>query len=315
MAAMTRGWNARAGEHLIPDLSGQVAVVTGANGGLGRQTARVLAEHGARVLMAARDRAKVVIARDAILADLPGADLEVLALDLASLASVRRAAAEVVHRIGTVDLLVNNAGVMAPPYRLTEDGFELQFGVNHLGHWAFTAGLMPALLGSGRARVVTVTSVARHQRGADLDPENLRFDSDYDPWLAYSRSKLANYHFGIGLQRAFDRADAPVASLLAHPGLSRSGLQETTVAAGGGGRSARFWSAVTRLTGMPVAEGVMPQIRALTDPNARGGELYAPRWGTFGPAVRRPLLRPGAEAAIATLWRVSQEQTGIAMPV
>lgn len=307
-------WTAANADRLIPSLSGRTAVVTGANGGLGLQTARVLAGHGAHVVMAARNQAKAQRARDGILADHPSASLEVQPLDLASLSSVRQAAAAITAGHPTVDLLVNNAGVMATPYGTTEDGFEQQFGVNHLGHWALTALLMPAILAAGHARVVTVTSTAR-QAGRPVNPGDLLMADNYRPWRAYGRSKLANYHFALGLQRAFAAAGAGAASLPAHPGLTNSDLQATTVASGGGGRSAGFWLPMTRWFGMSVPDGAMPQLRAATDPAALGGELYAPRWGNFGPAVRRPVLRRDIDPAVTTLWRVSEEQTGIRMTI
>ncbi|AEE46532.1 oxidoreductase [Cellulomonas fimi] len=311
---MSAAWSTRHVDRLVPDLSGRVAVVTGANGGLGRATARVLGAHGAHVVLAARDVSRADAARDAILAEHPGASLATVRLDLASLASVRDAAAGILADHPRVDLLVNNAGVMATPFRTTEDGFELQLGVNHLGHWALTALLVPALLRAPAARVVSVTSTAHHG-GAVLDPDDLLWADHYDPWRAYYRSKLANFHFALGLQRAFAAAGAPAASLLAHPGLARTGLQETTVANGGGGRSAGFWLAMVHRFGMSAEGGAVPQLRAATDPHARGGELYAPRWVNVGPAVRRPVLRRDVDAGVRTLWRVSEDLTGLPMPV
>jgi NAD(P)-dependent dehydrogenase (short-subunit alcohol dehydrogenase family) len=307
-------WTAEHADRVVPDLTGRTAVVTGANGGLGLETARVLTAHGAHVVMAARNPDKAAAARDDVLADHPAASVELLPLDLASLASVREAAARVVASHPRVDVLVNNAGVMATPYGTTEDGFEQQLGVNHLGHWALTALVMPSLLAAERARVVSVTSTAHH-KGRPLDPHDLLLERDYDPWRAYGRSKLANYHFAIGLERAFVAGGASAASLLAHPGLTNSDLQATTVAHGGGGRAGDLSLTMTRRFGMSVPDGAMPQLRAATDPTARGGELYAPRWGNVGPAVRRPVLRPGADDAIRTLWQVSEELTGIALRV
>lgn len=307
-------WSATHVDRLVPDLTGRVAVVTGANGGLGLQTARVLGAHGAHVVLAARDESRAEAAREQILARHPQASLATVRLDLASLASVRDAATRLLAEHARLDLLVNNAGVMATPFRTTEDGFELQLGVNHLGHWALTALLLPALLRAPAARVVSVTSTAHHG-GSVLDPDDLLWADHYDPWRAYYRSKLANVHFAIGLQRAFTAAGVPAASLLAHPGLARTGLQETTVANGGGGRAAGFWLAMVHRFGMSAAGGSMPQLRAATDPRARGGELYAPRWVNVGPAVRRPVVRRDIDTGVRTLWRVSEDLTGLAMPV
>jgi NAD(P)-dependent dehydrogenase (short-subunit alcohol dehydrogenase family) len=203
---------------------------------------------------------------------------------------------------------------MATPERKTVDGFEMQLGVNHLGHWALTAHLMPALLAAHAGRVVTVTSTAHHM-GRQLNPRNPHLHGTYSPWKGYGQSKLANYHFALGLQREFERAGVAASSLMAHPGLSHTDLQVRTVREGGAGSTGPFWQWLAARTGMPPAEGAMPQIRAATDPGARGGELYGPRYINSGPPVRLPLFRPGADGAIAILWQVSERETGIALQV
>ncbi|MFN8136523.1 MAG: oxidoreductase [Propionicimonas sp.] len=298
----------------IPDLSGKVAVVTGANGGLGLETADALAAKGAHVLMAVRDQDKAAAAVDRIRATTPEARLDLVPLDLASLASVREAADRIAALTGSLDLLVNNAGVMAMPERRTADGFEMQLGVNHLGHWALTAHLMPLLLAAPAARVVSVTSTAHHM-GRVIDPRNPHLHGRYEPWRAYGQSKLANYHFALGLQREFERVGVAAQSLMAHPGLTNTDLQSRTVREGGGGAagSAAHW--VTARAGMAPADGALPQLRAATDPWARGGELYGPRWINTGPPVRLPLFRPGADGAIAILWQVSERETGVPLRV
>lgn len=296
----------------VPDLGGRVAVVTGANGGLGLETARVLAAHGATVVMASRDQAKAERAIADIRAGVPDASLELVELELASQAVVRAAAAQILATHEAIDILVLNAGVMAPPEGRTRDGFEQQLGVNHLGHWTLTAQLLPAVLAAEQARVVSVTSIARHT-GRAVDQDDPHLQGNYDPWRGYAQSKLANYHFGLGLHARFRAAGVATMSLVAHPGLSHSELQTTTVALGGGGRSGRFWAWMAAHTGMDVADGAMPQLRAATDPTARSGELYGPRFGTFGPPVRLPVLRPGADGAVARLWRVSARETGVAI--
>jgi NAD(P)-dependent dehydrogenase (short-subunit alcohol dehydrogenase family) len=296
----------------IPRLDGLVAVVTGGNGGLGLATARALAGAGAHVVMAARDQIKAAAAEAEIRQAAPDASLEVTALDLASLASVRAAATAISSRHSVVDILVNNAGVMAIPERQTADGFEMQFGVDHLGHYALTALLLPSLLASPQARVVTVTSTAHHI-GRTVDRENPHLHGRYGPWKAYGQAKLANYHFGIGLQRRFSAARASAQSLLAHPGLSRTDLQVISASEEGGFWS-RFSEQAAAHAGMPPAQGALPQLRAATDPRARGGEMYAPRYVTWGPPERRPVLRwVGLDNAIETLWEVSERETGIAM--
>ncbi|MFI5891343.1 SDR family NAD(P)-dependent oxidoreductase [Actinoplanes sp. NPDC051513] len=295
----------------IPPQDGRVAVVTGANGGLGLATATALAGAGAHVVMAARDQAKARAARDRVLAEHPGASLEVVPLDLGSLDSVARAAAEIQAAHPVVDLLINNAGVMAMPYRQTSDGFESQLGINHLGHWALTAHLLPAVLRAPAARVVTLTSGAQHM-GRPLDPSLRR---KYGPWRAYADSKLADRHFAQGLDRQFRAAGAPAMALTAHPGLTNSDLQSHTVAEGGGGLSGRFFLFLTRTTGMSVAQGALCPLRAATDPQATGGTMYGPRWSSAGPPVRRCLIRPGSDRAIATLWSMSRRLTGLDIDV
>jgi NAD(P)-dependent dehydrogenase (short-subunit alcohol dehydrogenase family) len=298
----------------IPDLTGRTAVVTGANGGLGLETAKALAAKGAHVVMAARNQAKAAEAAEQIRAETPNASLEVVPLDLGLLGSVRQAAGRILARHDRIDILVNNAGVMAMPEKQTADGFEMQFGVNHLGHWALTALLMPALLAAPAARVVSVTSTAHHF-GRAVDPENPHLHGNYNAWAAYGQSKLANYHFAIGLQREFEQTGVAASSLLAHPGLSNTDLQSTTVDEGGGGFFGPFFHTLAARTGMSPARGALPQIRAATDPEAKGGELYAPRFVNNGVPVRRPILRPGTDRAIATLWRVSERETGIPLKI
>ncbi len=295
----------------IPDLSDRVAVVTGANGGLGLETARALAGAGAAVVMAARNQTKAVAARTSILADHPDADLELVELDLGDLASVRAAADQILSRHDRVDILVNNAGVMGIPERQTADGFEMQLGTNHLGHWAFTAHLMPAIVRADAARVVTVTSTAHHT-GRAVDPDNPHLHGSYSPWRAYGQSKLANYHFGLGLQREFERAGVNASSLIAHPGLSNTDLQAVSVTETDGGRSQRFFHMLAEKIGMSAADGARPQLRAATDPQASGGEFYAPRFATNGAAVRRPVVRRiGLDSAIDNLWTISERETGV----
>jgi NAD(P)-dependent dehydrogenase (short-subunit alcohol dehydrogenase family) len=286
----------------IPDQSGRVAVVTGANGGLGLEVARELARRGALVVLAARDQAKAASARASIRAEVPDASLELQPLDLASLASVREAAASVLDGHRRVDVLVNNAGVMGIDERRSEDGFELQLAVNHLGHFALTALLLPALLRGGDARVVSVTSTGRHA-GRPIDPDNPHLDGRYDPWRAYGQSKLAALHFALQLDRRFRAAGAPARSIVVHPGFVNTDLQARSVRETGGGRSQRFFHAAVRRVGMTPAQGALPLLRAATDPGAVGGALYTPRWVNWGSPVRRPLFgRSRDRHALAVLW-------------
>jgi NAD(P)-dependent dehydrogenase (short-subunit alcohol dehydrogenase family) len=293
----------------VPDLHGRTAVVTGANGGLGLETARALAAAGARVVLAARSRDKTAAAVALIQGETPGADLDVVPLDLASLASVRQAAQVITDSHPAIDILVNNAGLMGVPEAKTADGFEMQLGVNHLGHFLLTNRLLP-VLAAAAGRVVSVTSTAHHI-GRRVDPDNPHFHGTYGPWKAYGQSKLANYHFAIGLHERLHAAGSTVASLLAHPGLSNTELQAHSVDATGGGTSQRFFHVLAERTGMSPAQGALPQLRAATDPTARSGQFYAPRYVNNGPPVRRPVLRRiGMDRSIEVLWDVSERETG-----
>jgi len=299
----------------IPDQSGRVAVVTGANGGLGLEVSRELARRGAHVVMASRDRDKAEQARLDVLDEVPDASLELVPLDLASLASVREAAATILAGHPTVDVLANNAGLMGIPERQTEDGFEMQFGVNHLGHFALTALLEPALLNGADTRVVSVTSTGRHT-GRPVDPDNPNMEGRYDPWRAYGQSKLANVHFALELDRRFRAAGVPAKSIVTHPGFTNTDLQARSVRETGGGSSQRFFHAMVVRFGMTPARGALSLLRAAADPNAVGGALYAPRWVNWGPPVRRPLFgRSRSRTALTTLWEVSERETGIAFDV
>ena len=296
----------------IPDLTGKTAVVTGANGGLGLESAKALAGASAHVVMAARNQEKAQAAVDEIKATYPDASLEIVELDLASQALTKAAAESIVERHPTVDILINNAGLMAMPEQRTDDGFEMQLGVNHFGHWTFTAGLLPPLLAADAARVVTVSSTAHHT-GRPVDPDNVNMEGNYSAWGAYGRAKLANYHFAVGLQKEFESRGLAAQSLVAHPGLSHTNLQVHTNAQGGAGRGGRFWVWMAAHTGMKADRGALPQLRAATDPNAEGGEFYGPRFVINGPAVRLPVMRPGNDKAIATLWEVSERETGVTL--
>jgi NAD(P)-dependent dehydrogenase (short-subunit alcohol dehydrogenase family) len=297
----------------IPDQSGRTVVVTGANGGLGLETAREFARKGAHVLMAVRNQEKAAAAVTDIRGTVPDASLKLVALDLGSQASVRAAAEEILRDHEQIDVLVNNAGVMGIPERKTVDGFEMQFGVDHLGHWTLTALLLPALLRSPAARIVTVTSTAHHM-GRAVNPKNPHLEGRYRPWRAYGQAKLANFHFGLGLQRELARAAAPAVSLIAHPGLSNTDLQAVSVEETGGGASQRFFHMLATRSGMSPARGALPQLRAATDPAAEGGGFYGPAYVNNGPPVSKPIFRRlGMSRGIARLWEVSERETGVAL--
>ncbi|MEM7140602.1 MAG: SDR family NAD(P)-dependent oxidoreductase [Actinomycetota bacterium] len=301
----------------IGDLTGKTAVITGANSGLGLESAKALARAGATVVMTARDSERLAHAADVVRSDVPAASIEQVQLDLAAQASIADAASSIADLGPSIDILMNNAGVMALPERATADGYEMQFGVNHLGHWTLTARLLPAVLAADAGRVVTVTSIAR-MRGVPIDPDNPHLrDGVYEPWLAYGVSKLANHHFALGLHQRLAAAGQRAISVSAHPGLSATNLQTTTVRESDGEIGAE-WVDRAANEGMSADRGALSQIRAATDPSVRGGETYGPE-GMFNGDPIREAEAPGDDAeldeAIATLWRVSESETGLAIDI
>lgn len=296
----------------IPDLTGRVVVVTGANGGLGQASAAALAGAGAHVVMAARDQDKAARAHDEILGAHPDASLEVVELDLGSLASIEACAARIAEGHDRLDVLMNNAGLMAMPQRETQDGFEMQWGVNVLGHWALTSHLLPLVVATPGARVVWLASVAQHQaRGIARDPHRR---GAYDPWSVYSQSKLGDRVAAIGLQREFERHGVDAMSLVAHPGLVDTDLQQRAHREQGGVQ-ARFWATVTPVFGMSVPYGALSQLRAATDPDADPHRQYCPLVGWAGPPVAKPMVRPGVDGDIERLWTSAEADTGLRLDV
>jgi NAD(P)-dependent dehydrogenase (short-subunit alcohol dehydrogenase family) len=292
----------------VPDQAGRMAVITGANSGIGFETARVLAEHGAAVILACRDagQAKDAAARIAVTA--PQAAVTVIRLDLASLASVREAADEIRASHDTLDLLINNAGLMVPPPGVTADGFELQIGTNHLGHFALTGLLLDRLLPVKGSRVVTVSSNSHRSGRIHLD------DLQSAGRVAgYSQSKLANLLFTYELQRRLAAADARTAALAAHPGTSSTELTKNMPAALQMANRAIGWT-FTQSAQM----GALPTLRAATDPAARGGEYYGPggRFELKGyPRRVQSSARSHDESTQRWLWQESERLTGITYSV
>ncbi|MCF4122639.1 SDR family NAD(P)-dependent oxidoreductase [Antribacter sp. KLBMP9083] len=293
-------------ERDIPDQKGRVAVVTGANTGLGFETARALAEHGATVVLAVRDVEKGKKAAARI-----SGDLTVQALDLTSLESIRDAAAELHTRHASIDLLINNAGVMYPPKQTTRDGFELQFGTNHLGHFAFTGLLLDLLLPVPGSRVVTVSSLAHRLGGAAIHFDDLQWDRSYDRAAAYGQSKLANLLFAYELQRRLAPQGTTI-SVAAHPGLANTELLRNAPAA-----FRLIGPIVAPLISQDAAMGALPTVRAATDPAVLGGQYYGPD----GRGERRGdphLVASSPQAQNGTiqqrLWTVSEDLTGVKFP-
>ena len=297
----------------IPALDGARAVVTGANSGIGFHTALELARHGAAVVLACRDAGRGDEALGQVRVQAPGASVELQVLDVSDLTSVR---AFVAGFAGRLDLLVNNAGVMAIPRRLSADGFELQLATNHLGHFALTGLLLPELLrgsvAGGPARVVTVSSNA-HRMGR-LHTDDLMGERSYTRWGAYARSKMANLLFMQELQRRADAAGARLASLAAHPGWAATNLQSAASRMTGSRLGHRLAAVGNALLAQPAELGAWPTLRAAADPAARGGQYYGPS----GFAEQRgfpelvgmsPAARDGAAAT--WLWAESERLTGV----
>ncbi len=294
----------------IPDLTGKIAVVTGANGGLGLASAKALAAKGAHVVMAARDQDKAVRARDEILAEHPSASLEIVELDLGSLASVEAAADRIAANHDRIDILMCNAGVMATPQGTTEDGFDTQFGINVLGHWALVGRLLPLVEATPGARIVTVSSTAQHS-GRAVNPDDPHMREKYSAWGMYGQTKLAMRHVAVGLQRRFDQLGVDAKALSAQPGFTNSDLQSTTHSLGGAGIAGALSEKWVKVFGMSIDRGALSQLRAATDPGAPGGGFYGPLFATNGPPILKPLVRPGTDGAIDALWQVAERETGI----
>jgi NAD(P)-dependent dehydrogenase (short-subunit alcohol dehydrogenase family) len=299
----------------IPDQSGRVAVVTGANSGLGRVTSRELARAGARVIMTARDEGRGREAIEAVRADVPDAQVELASLDLADLSSVREFAQRFSAGNEGLDTLVNNAGVMALPRRETADGFEMQFGTNHLGHFALTGLLLERLLAQPEPRVVTVSSGA-HRMGK-IDFNDLQGERSYRRWGAYGQSKLSNLLFARELQRRAEEAGTPLRSLAAHPGYAATNLQS---AAGrmDKGLTSRIGSAVMSVSNRVLAQsdemGALPLLYAATVPDVPGGSYVGP--DRMLEQRGHPTLVGSSKAGqdmdtARRLWEVSEELTGV----
>jgi NAD(P)-dependent dehydrogenase (short-subunit alcohol dehydrogenase family) len=291
----------------IPDQSGRRAVVTGANSGIGFAVARELARAGAAVVLACRDRGRGEAAMAAIRGELPDAALELELVDLADLASVRAFAARLPDR--PIDLLVNNAGVMAPPRQVTVDGFELQFATNHLGHFALTGLVLERLLAAPAARLVSVSSLLH--RSGEIDFDDLQGEVDYKPWRAYSQSKLANLLFAFELDRRSRAAGQDVVSMAAHPGWAATNLQ----ANGPRQPLARLALGVGSLLLAQSADGgALPILCAATAPDLPGGVYLGPD-GAGGRRGYPCLVAPSAaaldSATAARLWEVSEALSGV----
>ncbi|MFJ3860248.1 oxidoreductase [Streptomyces sp. NPDC090085] len=306
----------------IPDQSGRTAVVTGANSGIGYVTARELARHGATVVLACRSAARGRAAVVRLRGEVPDAAVEFMPLDLADLASVRKFAAAYAGRRAALDLLVNNAGVMALPFGRTADGFETQFGVNHLGHFALTGLLLPRLRAAGAgARIVTVSSgfhvLGKVPSGAGGPAATDGFGSrdaeaGYRRWIAYGRSKTANLLFTHELARRFTAAGGPVTAAAAHPGYASSNLHTGAARLEGPTLGSRLTALGDAVLAQPTASGALPTLHAATAPGVGQDAFYGPRFGWRGAPVPSWRARWTLDdAAGEELWAASERLTGV----
>jgi protochlorophyllide reductase len=295
-------WTANA----IPDLSDKVVIVTGANSGLGYESVLALARKKAHVIMACRDSVKGEVAKLNVQKAVPTAKLEVMSLNLSDLASVRQFVTDFKAKHKQLDILLNNAGIMAPPRAETKDGFEAQFGTNHLGHFALTGLLLDVLLKTPKNRIVTVSSVAA--RTGTINFSDLQSKRNYQPWLAYGQSKLANQLFMRELHRRLSETGAGSLSVAAHPGYASTNLQTANAGAFG----TVFMQFSNTVLAQSAAMGALPQLYAATAPDVKGGEYFGPRFLMRG-HPQREALRPKAldTATAKRLWEVSEELTGV----
>ena len=296
----------------VPDLTGTVAVVTGANSGVGFETALELARHGAEVTLACRSLSRGDSALRRIGNHVPRAKIDLMQLDLGDLGTVGRFTDQFASTHESLELLINNAGIMATPHRTTASGFESQFGTNHLGHFALTAMLLPLLMKSDAARVVNVSSLAH--RGETIDPEAIQFNREnYNRWRAYGRSKLANLLFTYELQRRLINAGvSQVRSLAAHPGVSKTNIAQ------GLGWIGKVSMPIAGLFFQSARIGAFPILRAATDPQATGGQYYGPdgkneRKGY--PIVVSSSAESHDESVGRLLWSKSEELTSVVFEI
>ena len=294
----------------IPSQQGRLAIVTGANSGIGYQTVRYLARAGAAVILACRNAEKGEAARANIASEYPNANLQLRVLDVADLDSVRNFAAEFLNEDKALDLLINNAGVMALPERqVTRQGFETQFGTNHLGHFALTGLLLPALLRQPGSRIVTVASIAH--KGGKLNFDDLNAERSYDPRGAYQQSKLANVVFGLELDRRLRMRSAETASVIAHPGVAVTNIISNGM---GTGLKGKIVNTLMPLVAQSDDRGSWPLLYAATSPEAHGGGYYGPDGiaeikGT--PVEVKPKPHATDAAAGKRLWEISEQLTSV----
>ena len=296
----------------MPDLAGKTIVVTGGNSGIGYEAALEFARHKATTILACRSLSKAREAAGQMVTVSPGAIVEVMELDLASLASIRSFAETFRQSHQRLDILVNNAGVMAVPYRKTIDGFEMQFGTNHLGHFALTGLLLDRLLGTADARVVNVASGA-HRMGR-IHFDDLQWERSYSKWFAYGQSKLANLLFTFEMQRRIDAAGAKLLVAACHPGYAATNLQAAGPRLSGSSMMESLWGTLNRTLAQSAAMGALPTLYAATSPEVHGGDYigaggFAEMWGY--PAKVKASGAANDVAVAAKLWDVSEQLTKV----
>ncbi|NWJ48473.1 MAG: SDR family oxidoreductase [Chloroflexi bacterium] len=295
----------------IPDQHGRIAVITGANSGLGYETSLALAAKGAQVIMTSRDPERGKAALNRIKQQLPAASLELMTLDLGSLASIRSFALEFRAKYSRLDLLINNAGVMAIPFRKTVDGFETQLGTNHLGHFALTGLLLDTILETPSSRIVNVSS-GLHRSGY-IHFDDLYLEKKYTPYAAYSQSKIANLYFTFELQRKLEALGSKTISVSAHPGYAATNLQGTSASSTGSKLNVFMYKLANTLVAQSQAKGALPQLYAATAPEVKGGEFFGPHFmGYRGyPKLEKAADKAYDKEIAAKLWKVSEELTGV----
>lgn len=304
---MSKKWTAQD----IPDFTGKVVVITGANSGLGFESSKILAGKGATIIMAVRTPAKGESAKDEILKVEPKATLDVMKLDVGNLASVRDFAAAFKAKYDRLDLLLNNAGVMAIPRQETADGFEMQLGVNHLGHFALTGLLLDVIAKTPHARIHNVTSSANYTGTINFD--DLMGEKEYGRWAAYGQSKLANVFFTFELQKRLTAVGLDTITNTSHPGVVITNLQANSVEQSGTGFEAFMYRLLTPFMMQDISMGILPQLYGSTATDAKGGVFYGPR--TFNlrgyPAEKKANKEADDAAALKRFWDISEELTGV----
>lgn len=299
----------------IPNLTGKVIVVTGANSGLGFECSRTFAEKGATVVMAVRNMAKGEKAEADILQAHPNASLDVMKLDVGDLSSVRAFAEAFKAKYDRLDILLNNAGVMAIPRQETVDGFEMQLGVNHLGHFALTGLLLDVIVNTPKARIHNVTSGANFNGSINFD--DLMGETEYGRWAAYGQSKLANVFFTFELQKRLTAAGFDTITNTAHPGLVIGNLQANSVAQSDTKIEGMLYRIVQPIMAQDIKMGVLPMLYAMTAEDAKGGAFYGPRrFNLRGYAAEKTANKDAYDAAaLKRFWEMSKELTGVTYPI